>query len=293
MTTSPDANQPAAQDKKLRKKGTHGGDFVDPLDPSKRIAGTCVGVGDFWQWAYSDIGSGTLRGDLAEFLVRTALFRTQPDAYPTRKVMDHVDFEWFPSEENFELVGDRRSFWLEVKSSVQRMDSEGNVVAKGKEQYGVEEHEGWDRHSPEFPIVKLKRLWADLYVFCRLTVKAPYDRIESALHYANWRFLVVPTYALVEEIRKQPDPEPEEIASNETRSKPGRKRTKQESLIDAYVSNRQDCIGFYYLLEELEKLVKNPESLKLILERMKENEMELAKERWPSSKDKASTAPDQ
>ena len=58
--------------------GTDGVMEPQPLSPNEKFVGgestpLAVTVGDFWQWAYSDLISNTDRGILAEYIVAIAL----------------------------------------------------------------------------------------------------------------------------------------------------------------------------------------------------------------------------
>ncbi|WP_155642103.1 hypothetical protein [Burkholderia cepacia] len=294
---STDASGPEAKAKDVpatRKKGSHGGvlatelDIATPItnlrsgDPSlgaeqlnsSSVSGSTsstgdLTIGDFWKWAYSDIHAATIRGDFAEFLVKSALFARDDENVKTRRVMDHVDFEWCPDDswdpDNFAEL--RTTYWLEVKSQEALLDSSGTIVESSS--FGVETHQGWDRNGGSEPIVVEKRLWADAYIFCRLKVAHGVNPVVAMLDGRCWEFRSVPTVEIVKGIetyreRKKNAPQAEKKHWG---------LTDEAKIIDWWVNGKKDWVKFDKLRDEL-RLRLGSQAAE-VHSRMKDNEERL------------------
>lgn len=132
-------------------------------------------VGDYWQWAYSDIIGNTDRGALAEFIVARALGTTAP-----------VRNGW--AAYDLETPGGIR---VEVKSSAylqswfqKRPSSPG---------FGIRKTLAWDPATNAYD--QSKRRQADVYVFCLLAHQEDKATLNP-LDLAQWEFYVVATHDL-------------------------------------------------------------------------------------------------
>ena len=129
-------------------------------------------IGDYWQWAYSDIIGNTDRGALAEYIVAIALGTTAP----ARNCWAPYDLET--------PTGIR----VEVKSSAylqswfqKRPSSPG---------FGIRKTLAWDPATNEYD--QEKRRHADVYVFCLLAHQKDKATLNP-LDLAQWEFYVVAT----------------------------------------------------------------------------------------------------
>ena len=129
-------------------------------------------IGDYWQWAYSDIIGNTDRGALAEFIVARALGTTAL-----------VRNGWAPYD--LETPAGVR---VEVKSSAylqswfqKRPSNPG---------FGIRKTLAWDPTTNEYD--KEKRHHADVYVFCLLAHQEDKATLNP-LDLAQWEFYVVAT----------------------------------------------------------------------------------------------------
>ena len=132
-------------------------------------------IGDYWQWAYSDIIGNTDRGALAEFIVARALGTTA-----------QVRNGWAPYD--LETPTEIR---VEVKSSAylqswfqKRPSSPG---------FGIRKTLAWDPATNEYD--REKRRHADVYVFCLLAHQEDKATLNP-LDLAQWEFYVVATSEL-------------------------------------------------------------------------------------------------
>ena len=132
-------------------------------------------VGDYWQWAYSDIIGNTDRGALAEFIVAKALGTTAP-----------VRNGWAPYD-----LETPTGIKVEVKSSAylqswfqKRPSSPG---------FGIRKTLAWDPTTNEYD--EEKRRQADVYVFCLLAHQEDKSTLNP-LDLGQWEFYVVATAEL-------------------------------------------------------------------------------------------------
>ncbi|GAB2593094.1 hypothetical protein [Spirosoma areae] len=110
-----------------------------------------VNLLNFWQWSHSDLLSNTLRGQLAEFIISTAIDlentqRIEWDAYDLRTL---------------------KGLKIEVKSSayLQSWTQKKESLIR----FGISETLGWDAATNTYaPAVSRQ---ADLYIFCLYTHK--------------------------------------------------------------------------------------------------------------------------
>ena len=145
--------------------------FLHPETPLPGLEGRTVG--DFWQWAYSDILSNRNRSIFAEFIVGSAL-----------GVVEVPRIEW----DSIDLLyGDLR---IEVKSSAdyQSWDQKKPSTIR----FGVRKAVGWNPSTAKYEGDPTRS--ADLYVFCH------YPERENAragvLGVPAWDFYVITTAAL-------------------------------------------------------------------------------------------------
>ena len=129
-------------------------------------------IGDYWQWAYSDIIGNTDRGALAEFIVARALGTTAL-----------VRNGWAPYD-----LETPTGIRVEVKSSAylqswfqKRPSSPG---------FGIRKTRAWDPTTNEYD--REKRRHADVYVFCLLAHQESKATLNP-LDLAQWEFYVVAT----------------------------------------------------------------------------------------------------
>ena len=132
-------------------------------------------IGDYWQWAYSDIIGNTDRGALAEFIVARALGTTA-----------QVRNGWAPYD-----LETPTGIRVEVKSSAylqswfqKRPSSPG---------FGIRKTLAWDPTTNEYD--REKRRQADVYVFCLLAHQEDKATLNP-LDLAQWEFYVVATSEL-------------------------------------------------------------------------------------------------
>lgn len=126
---------------------------------------------DFWQWAFSDFLSNSLRGVLAEYLVAQALGGT----HKPRVEWDAYDLQT------------AEGIKLEVKSSAYLQAWEQkrpSTIA-----FGIGAKRGYDAQASAYATEASRA--ADLYVFCIFTEQ---DRAKAdPLDTEQWFFLVCPT----------------------------------------------------------------------------------------------------
>lgn len=134
------------------------------------IYGTGHTVGDFWQWAYSDILNNRNRSVFAEYLIATAL-----------GVLDGVREEWDGCDLRY---ADLR---IEVKSSSYLQAWKQKSLYKPR--FDIAPKRAWqaerDAHTAE-PV-----RYADLFVFCLFAAQEA--ATANVLDVAQWEFYVVPT----------------------------------------------------------------------------------------------------
>ena len=137
---------------------------------------------DFWLWVASDLLSNTLRGQLAEFIVASALGCTSTP----RTEWDDVDLR---------LPNDGPT--IEVKSAAYLQSwtqSKPSTI-----RFGIAPTQGWDAETNEYTAVRARR--ADVYVFCLLGTPGQLD--VDPLNLDDWRFFVLATAVLDESLPDQ------------------------------------------------------------------------------------------
>jgi hypothetical protein len=128
----------------------------------------------FWQWAYSDIASNTLRGVLAEYIVACAL----GIATPTRIEWDAYDLQ---TSEGVKVEVKSAAYlqsWSQLKLSAISFD-----IAPTK---------SWDASTNQSSDETKRQ--ADVYVFCLLHHKD--KQTLNPLRLAQWTFYLLPTSIL-------------------------------------------------------------------------------------------------
>ena len=128
-------------------------------------------IGDFWQWAYSDLVGNTDRGALAEFIVAKAI----DDASPTRNA-------WEP----FDLTT-ASGIKVEVKSASFAQSWHQNRPTRV--QFSIKKTMEWDPRTNEFLAPASRH--SDVYVFCLLA-----EMVKESLNpldLEQWEFYVLST----------------------------------------------------------------------------------------------------
>ncbi len=151
-----------------------GNELLSSAEPSIQLL-------EFWQWAFSDVLSNSLRGVYAEFLVTKAL-----------GVATGIRQEWSP----FDLITANNKR-VEVKSCAYLQTwfqpDQSKII------FGISPSRAYDYLTGLFA-EEVKRQ-ADLYVLCLL------DHQEKAtvdpLNIEQWKFYVLPTKILNEKMPKQ------------------------------------------------------------------------------------------
>lgn len=131
-----------------------------------------VTVGDYWQWAYSDIVVNTNRGALAEFIVSKAVGSTSEvrDAWASYDLVTPLGIK------------------VEVKSSAYLQSwYQKSLASPG---FGIRKTLGWNPETSEYG--KEKRRQADVYVFCLLAHRDDKTTLNP-LDLTQWEFYVVAT----------------------------------------------------------------------------------------------------
>ena len=151
---------------------------IGPKGPAEQFFGTqnqtlaSSTVGDYWQWAYSDIVNNTNRGILAEFIVAKALGSRET-----------VRTNWASYD-----VDTSRGTKVEVKSSAFLQSWEQAELSNPRFQIG--KTWGWDPETGEY--VDEPQRYADVYVFCLLAYRE--DKLQlNPLDLRQWEFYVVAT----------------------------------------------------------------------------------------------------
>ena len=151
---------------------------VQPKEPAEPFIGTQVQalasatVGEFWQWAYSDIVNNTNRGILAEFIVAKALGSAE-----------EVRTNWASYD-----VDTSSGTKVEVKSAAFLQSWEQVELSNPRFQIG--KTWGWDQETGEY--VDEPQRYADVYVFCLLAYQED-KRQLNPLDLSQWEFYVVAT----------------------------------------------------------------------------------------------------
>ena len=148
-----------------------------PIAPNEGFIGVSTGllttstVGDFWQWAYSDVVDNTSRGVLAEYIVAKAI---EADA-PTRTPWDAYDL-LTPS-----------GIKVQVKSSsylqAWYQERPSNIS------FGIRKTLKWLPESNE--LAGPSRRYSDVYVFCLITQLD--KQLLNPLDLAQWEFFIAKT----------------------------------------------------------------------------------------------------
>jgi len=151
----------------------------EPFTSTGRPTG--LGLIDFWRWSASALTDNTMRGILAEFLVASALGRT-----------DRARLEW-DSYDVTSLAGLK----IEVKSA-----SRWQTWAQQRPspiRFGIRPKKTWIPETGKY--VGKKRRQADLYVFALLDAKAKaeLDPLKCEL----WTFYVLATKVLDDRVPEQ------------------------------------------------------------------------------------------
>lgn len=129
-------------------------------------------VGDFWQWAYSDIVENTNRGVLAEFIVSKALGSTA-----------RVRINWT----SYDVVT-AAGIKVEVKSSAYLQSWAQTEVSKP--QFNIGKTTGWDEETGEY--IEEPQRHSDVYVFCLLAYWID-KRQLNPMDLRQWEFYVAKT----------------------------------------------------------------------------------------------------
>jgi hypothetical protein len=144
------------------------------LDPARSITGLPARtVGDFWQWAYSDVLSNRNRSIFAEYLVGVALESVESP----RVEWDSVDLRY-------------RDAKVEVKSAADGPISNGDAA---KLHFSIRKSTSMNPAEGKNGGGESAR-FADVYVFCHYT--EPAEVKDDALDVGAWEFYVVSTKAL-------------------------------------------------------------------------------------------------
>ena len=129
---------------------------------------------DFWKWAYSDLLSNTVRGQLAEFIVASAL-----DVAITPRS------EW----ESIDLVTPN-GLKIEIKTSAYLQSWYQKNYSKIM--FDIEPKKSWDSETGEYGKHKIRS--ADIYVFCLFHHKE--KQTANPLNLDQWTFYVLSTKLL-------------------------------------------------------------------------------------------------
>ncbi len=145
--------------------------FLPPTEPISGLKGRTIG--DFWQWAYSDVLSNRNRSIFAEFIVGVAL-----------GVGDEPRVEWDAADLCY------RGFKIEVKSSADcqswRQEKPSTI------QFSIRKAVVWNPVRGKYEGEPTR--CADLYVFCHYPER---DKTKAkVLDVPAWDFYVVSTAAL-------------------------------------------------------------------------------------------------
>lgn len=163
---------------------------IEPRDASEPFVGTrslrldSTTIGDFWQWAYSNIVDNTNRGVLAEFIVATVL--ESPESVRTMWTSYDLDTS----------IGVK----VEVKSAAYLQSWSQKEVSRPL--FNIGKTFGWDPQTGEY--TKERQRHSDVYVFCLLAFKGDKHHLNP-LDLRQWEFYVVETSKIEAEFgdRKQ------------------------------------------------------------------------------------------
>lgn len=137
-------------------------------------------VQEFWQWAFSDLRSNTLRGVFAEWLVATAT-----------GTAGGLREEWAPSDLRVEDVN------VEVKSAAYVQS--WFQPKPSRIEFSIAETTAWDADTGRYE--GTSRRQADVYVFCLLGDEK--SATVDPLDLTKWRFFILPTAVLDDRVPKQ------------------------------------------------------------------------------------------
>lgn len=131
----------------------------------------------FWQWSSSDLLGNALRGQLAEFIIASAL-----------EQLESLRVEW----DEYDLMT-KKGLKIEIKSGSYLQSWEQKELSKivfGIQPTGKSQTQGFEKTRK-----------ADIYIFCVLTHK---DKATvDPLNLAQWHFYILPTAVLNEKVPKQ------------------------------------------------------------------------------------------
>lgn len=147
----------------------------EPFVNARRGSLSRATIGDFWQWAYSDISNNINRGILAEYIVAKALGSKE-----------RVRVNWAIYD-----VDTRRGARVEVKSAARLQSWEQEIPSTIR--FDIGKVRGYDPDVEEY-IYEPQR-HADVYVFCLLAYEED-KRLLNPLDLSQWEFYVVPTERL-------------------------------------------------------------------------------------------------
>lgn len=140
-----------------------------------------ISSNNFWEWAYSDFMSNSLRGVLAEFIVASALGCTS-----TKRT------EW----DAYDLLAEG-GLKIEVKTSAYLQSWSQSKLSDIR--FDIGRKKAWDAKTNSSSEVALRS--SDVYVFC---VFASIDRYTAnPLDLEQWFFIVCPTQVLDEKLPDQ------------------------------------------------------------------------------------------
>ena len=145
-------------------------DFDDPI-------GDLATVGEFWQWAMSDLLGNRNRGIMAEYIVGRLIGAD----------MTRPRLEW----DFYDLL--YRDYKIEVKSSAYVQTWHQSSAQRSTLSFGVAPHIGWDAVSNT--LSSEKRRWVDVYVFCVFPAER-HSECRDVLDLDQWRFYVTTTQHL-------------------------------------------------------------------------------------------------
>lgn len=150
---------------------------VKRLTPETEFLGAShLTVGDFWQWAYSDLVTNTNRGVLAEFLVSSAL-----------GLNDNLREEWG----NYDL--DYNGLKIEVKSAAYLQNwfqNKPSIIG-----FDIGKKIPWYRETGLYGKERIRS--ADCYVICLNPEKK--NDFFDLLNLDQWLFYVLPTTTIEKE----------------------------------------------------------------------------------------------
>jgi len=150
--------------------------FLDQREPIAGLGGRTVG--DFWQWAYSDILSNRNRSIFAEYIVGIAL-----------GVIDSPRIEWDAADLCY------RGFKIEVKASAYVQEWWQNKLSTIR--YGISKARFWDRTTNKY--IGQPTRCAHVYVFCLYSETDKAKANANILKVESWEFYVASTETLNQE----------------------------------------------------------------------------------------------